>query len=250
MAVVAIAFGLSAVFIPVAFIAGITGQFYKQFALTIATSTLISAFNSLTLSPALAAIMLRPHGAKKDLLTRGLDLVFGWFFRGFNAWFHGMTGGYERVVRLCIRGTAAALLIYVGLLVLTYHSFSVVPTGFIPEQDKGYLLVTAQLPDSASVQRTREVLARMDKIALATPGVKATMGVAGQSFLLNANGSNFASMFVILKEFHDRKGPGLSAGEIEAKLRGEFRTEVKDALVGVFGRRPSTDWATPAASRS
>ncbi len=211
VAVIAIAFGLSAVFIPTAFIAGISGQFYRQFALTIATSTLISAFNSLTLSPALAALLLKPHGAKKDWLTRILDAVFGWFFRGFNASFERTTGIYERLVMLCVRGTAVSLLVYAGLLALTGFGFLKVPTGFIPDQDKGYLLATAQLPDSASVQRSRAVLAEMEEIAHGTPGVKHTVGVAGQSFLFNANGSNFASLFVILDEFHDRHGADLSA---------------------------------------
>ncbi|MCE5268656.1 MAG: efflux RND transporter permease subunit, partial [Planctomycetaceae bacterium] len=153
VAVIAIAFGLSAVFVPTAFLSGITGQFYRQFALTIATATLISAFNSLTLSPALAAIMLRPRDAKKDVLTKLLDTFFGWLFRGFNGLFQQTTSVYERLVRLCVRGAAVALLVYVGLLGLTYLGFNAVPTGFVPQQDKGYLLVNAQLPDSASLAR-------------------------------------------------------------------------------------------------
>ncbi len=238
VAVIAIAFGLSAVFIPTAFIAGISGQFYRQFALTIATATLISAFNSLTLSPALAAILLRPHGAKKDWLARGLDLALGWFFRGFNSVFHHGTNVYERLVRLCVRGTAVALLVYAGLLGLTYLGFTKVPTGFIPSQDKGYLLVTVQLPDSASVQRTREVVARMEQMALKTEGVKHTVAVAGQSFLLNANGSNFASIFVILDEFDRRHSSELYGDAIATRLRQAYRREVREALVGVFGAPP------------
>ena len=184
VAVIAIAFGLSAVFIPTAFIPGISGQFYRQFALTIATSTLISAFNSLTLSPALAAILLKPHGAKKDWLTAILDFTLGWFFRGFNGVFNATTTVYARLVRLCIRGTVVALAVYVGLLWLTYHGFTTVPTGFIPSQDKGYLLVNAQLPDSASLERTQAVLKQMEAIAKDTHGVDHTLGIAGQSFLL------------------------------------------------------------------
>jgi multidrug efflux pump len=238
VAVIAIAFGLSAVFIPTAFVSGISGQFYRQFALTIATATLISAFNSLTLSPALAALMLQPHGAKKDWLTRLLDAVFGWFFRGFNLMFDRTTSIYERLVRLCVRGALVSLLVYVGLLGLTAWGFQRVPTGFIPDQDKGYLLCTAQLPDSASVQRTRKVLAQMEAIARQTPGVEHTVGVAGQSFLLGANGSNFASLFLILKDFDQRRGPALSADAILAQLRIRYYLEIDDALVGVFGAPP------------
>jgi multidrug efflux pump len=238
VAVIAIAFGLSAVFIPTAFVSGISGQFYRQFALTIATATLISAFNSLTLSPALAALMLKPHGAKKDWLSRVLDLAFGWLFRGFNFAFDRTTNVYERLVRLCVRGTAISLAVYVGLLVLTGWSFTKVPMGFIPDQDKGYLLATAQLPDAASVERTRAVLEKMEQIARRTEGVAHTVGVAGQSFLLNANGSNFASVFLILKDFHHRQGAGLSADAIADRIRAQYFMEIDDAVVGVFGAPP------------
>jgi multidrug efflux pump len=238
VAVIAIAFGLSAVFIPTAFVSGISGQFYRQFALTIATATLISAFNSLTLSPALAALMLKPHGAQKDWLTRLLNALFGWFFHGFNAAFARTTSLYERLVRLCVRGALISLLVYVGLLGLTAWGLQRVPTGFIPDQDKGYLLCTAQLPDSASVQRSRRVLAQMEDIARQIEGVEHTVGVAGQSFLLGVNGSNFASLFVILKDFHHRHGAELSADAILAKLRLRYYQEIDDALVGVFGAPP------------
>jgi multidrug efflux pump len=238
VAVIAIAFGLSAVFIPVAFISGISGQFYRQFALTIASSTLISAFNSLTLSPALAAILLKPHAAKKGWLDRLIDVAAGWFFRLFNLGFRHATNVYERVVRLCVRGAAISLTVYVGLLVLTYFGFLKVPTGFIPSQDKGYLLVSAQLPDSASVERTREIVAKLESIAAEVQGVKHTIGVAGMSFLLNANGSNFASVYVVLDEFHDRHGFALSADAIGATLRERYLRDVPDALVAVFGAPP------------
>ena len=157
VAVIAIAFGLSAVFIPTAFISGISGQFYRQFALTIATSTLISAFNSLTLSPALAAILLKPHGAQKDLAHDDccdVALAAGCSAASTRLSTRG-TSVYERLVRLALRGTAVAMLVYGGLLGLTYFGFRTVPTGFVPDQDKGYLLVTAQLPDSASLERTQ-----------------------------------------------------------------------------------------------
>jgi multidrug efflux pump len=238
VAVVAIAFGLSAVFVPTAFLSGITGQFYRQFALTIAASTLISAFNSLTLSPALAAILLQPHGAKKDWLTRLLDAVFGWLFRGFNGLFMRGASVYERLVGLAIRGTALALLVYVGLLGLTYLGFKRVPTGFVPAQDRGYLLVNAQLPDSASLQRTQEVMRQMEKIIRATPGVQHTLGIAGQSFLTNANGSNLASMFVILDPFHKRRAADLHDTAIADGLRQRLFREIEDAQVAVFGAPP------------
>jgi len=238
VAVIAIAFGLSAVFIPTAFITGISGQFYKQFALTIATSTLISAFNSLTLSPALAAILLKPHGAKKDWLTALLDFTLGWFFRGFNRAFDATTTAYSRVVRFCIRGTVVALAVYVGLLWLTYHGFMTVPTGFVPDQDKGYLIVNAQLPDSASLERTQAVLKQMEDIALKTHGVGHTLGIAGQSFILNANGSNLASLFVILKPFDKRHGADETANGVQAVLRRAYLENVEDAQVAVFGAPP------------
>ena len=238
VAVIAIAFGLSAVFIPTAFLPGITGQFFRQFALTIATATLISAFNSLTLSPALAAILLKPHTAKKDWFTRLLDFAFGWFFKSFNKIFNATTGVYGRVVRLCVRASVIGLLIYAGLMYATYYGFSIVPVGFIPDQDKGYLLVNVQLPDSAALQRTQKVMERVDKIARETKGVKHTVVIAGQSFLTNANGSNFGSMFVILDDFHDRHGADLTADAIEAKLRGRYYRDIQQAIVSVFGAPP------------
>ncbi len=219
VAVIAIAFGLSAVFIPTAFIPGISGQFYRQFALTIATSTLISAFNSLTLSPALAAILLKPHAAQKDWLSALLDLTLGWLFRGFNRAFNATTAVYARLVRLCIRGAIVALLVYGGLLWLTYVGFTNVPTGFVPEPGQGLpALSPRNCPTRPSLERTRAVLRQMEDIALSKEmqdrGVGHTVGIAGQSFLLNANGSNFASLFVVLKPFHDRHEADQSADAV------------------------------------
>src|SRR5262249_12572855 len=149
-----VALVLCAVFVPCAFIAGITGQFFRQFAITIAVSTVISALNSLTLSPALAAILLKPHGHKRDPLTWLLDASLGWFFKGFNGVFSFSTNIYTWSIGILLRVSVIVLLIYGGLLALTYYSFDQTPTGFIPQQDKGYLLVNVQLPDSASVERT------------------------------------------------------------------------------------------------
>lgn len=242
VAVIAIAFGLSAVFIPTAFISGITGQFFRQFALTIATSTLISAFNSLTLSPALAALLLKPREQQRDILTRIMNLLLGWFFRAFNASFGWLTSGYAHTVRVVIRGSIAAMLIFGGLLYATYYGLITVPTGFIPSQDKGYLLVNVQLPDSASLERTKEVMARIDELTRNSPdigGIKHSVSIAGQSFLLNVNGSNFGSMFVILDPFeHRRQDPQLYADRIAARLRAKLYKEVEEAAVGVFGAPP------------
>ncbi len=157
-AVIAIAFGLTAVFVPVAFVSGITGQFYRQFALTIAVSTLISAFNSLTLSPAMGALLLRPREGKQDFLTNALQFVLGWFFRLFNKTLDLTTNGYGAIARRLLRVSALALVAYLGLLFLTYRGFTKVPSGFIPQQDLGYVIVNLQMPDAAAFDRTDATL--------------------------------------------------------------------------------------------
>ena len=158
-AVIAIAFGLSAVFMPVAFISGITGQFYRQFALTISFSTLLSAFNSLTLSPALAALILKPHEAKQDWLTRLIDLLFGWFFRLFNRTLDKTNAGIRLGAAACRAAFDRGALVYVGLIVLTYRRLQEpCRLGFIPQQDQGYLIVAVQMPDASSIDRTDAVL--------------------------------------------------------------------------------------------
>ncbi|MFO1021833.1 MAG: multidrug efflux RND transporter permease subunit [Planctomycetales bacterium] len=232
--VIAVGLVLSAVFIPCAFISGIVGQFFRQFALTIAISTIISAFNSLTLSPALAAWLLRPRNVRPDLLTRILDVVLGWFFRLFNKGVQVSTKGYAAIVRRLLRIPTLVLVVYGGLLLLTYWGFQQLPSGFIPVQDKGYLVASVQLPDSASAARTREVIAKIEKIALETPGIKNVNSVAGNSFLLSAYGSNFGSMFIILKDFSERRGHGMDADAIVATLRRRYAQEVPEALVNVF----------------
>lgn len=231
--VIAVALVLCAVFVPCAFITGVTGQFFRQFAITIAVSTVISAFNSLTLSPALAAILLQPHGAKRDILTILLNVVLGWFFKLFNGAFSVGTTAYTNIVAVMLRVSLIVLMVYVGLLYATYWSFAHTPTGFIPAQDKGYLLLNVQLPDSASVSRTREVMKQLEAIASSIEGVEHTVSLSGQSLLLGASASNFGSMNVILKPFEDRKG--LSSDFIAASISDRCRLEVKDAAVGVFG---------------
>lgn len=311
VALIAIAAGLSSVFIPAAFIPGISGQFYKQFALTIAVATLISAFNSLTLSPALCALLLKPHPqgegthAHRDVLPRfGLVMLFGllayallpahvgpmmgmevagagghaahgaepiattsstWvvravcfavggivglllsgiinrllgaFFRGFNRAFDVLVKVYGRVVGMALRISVIMLIAYVGLIYLAYLGFMAVPVGFIPEQDKGYLLVNAQLPDGASLERTEAVVSRLAKLAGETPGVAHTLAVPGYSILNATNISNLGGMFVILSPFDERKkDPALSGPAVAAELRKKFGA-LQEAVVAVFGAPP------------
>jgi multidrug efflux pump len=318
--VIGIAMVLCAVFVPTAFLAGITGQFYKQFALTIATSTIISAFNSLTLSPALCAIMLKGHGpghereghnhtpseplprlgivllvglvvlhylgpilgplfgievgghgghgeagqthpvsAAKMWAFRGgvfaLGALAGWFgsrvvnlalakfFQGFNWTFDRTINGYGRGVSLLLKGSVVVLIVYGGLLAGTVGMFQVVPGGFIPEQDKGYLVVNAQLPDGASLERTDEVVKKMTEIALHDEEFKEAIGhaisVPGYSILTGTNISNVGGMFVILKPFEERKGkPALSAKAVAERLRKVYQERIYSASVAVFGAPP------------
>jgi multidrug efflux pump len=222
-AVLAIACGLTAVFVPVAFISGITGQFYRQFALTISFSTLLSAFNSLTLSPALAALILKPHEAKPDWITRGIDLAVGWFFRLFNRGLEKLNAVYVSVLHHVVRLSLLVLVVYVGLLGLTYLGFKTVPVGFIPQQDQGYLIVALQLPDASSIDRTDAVLNRMSEIALKTPGVEATFAVTGLNLLTGTTQTNAAVIFLPLKHFSERNGkPAESAQAISGYLNEKY----------------------------
>jgi multidrug efflux pump len=236
--VVAVALVLCAVFLPCAFITGITGEFFRQFAVTIAVSTVLSALNSLTLSPALAALLLRPRDAKPDLAARALSFTLGWFFKLFNGAFRIGTDVYAAIVGRLLRLTVVVLLIYFVLLGVTGKLLSSYPVGFIPQQDQGRIFVDVQLPDSASVQRTRDVMAQLERIALSIPGVDHTMVVAGQSVLLSSNSSNYGTMFVILKPWSVRNAPDLSADGIIARLRKDYAEQVKEAVVGVYGMPP------------
>ena len=231
--IIAIALVLCAVFVPVAFISGLTGQFYRQFALTIAFSTLISAFNSLTLSPALAAVLLKPRGAPADAPTRALNRAFGWLFRPFNRAFATGSSRYGNFVRRVTRRSAVALAVYAGLVVLGILGFSRVPAGFVPPQDKQYLVAIAQLPDAASLDRTEAVVRRMGEIALAQPGVEAAVQFPGLSVNGFANKPNSAIIFLILKPFEERKGKALSGGAIVQALNQKFGG-IQDAFVAVF----------------
>jgi multidrug efflux pump len=236
--IIAVALVLSAVFVPCAFITGITGQFFRQFAVTIAVSTAFSALCSLSLSPALTAILLKPKGGRRDPLTWVLDTSLGWFFRLFN-WAFGLgTSVYTWSIGRMMRLSAIVLIAYAGLLALTGWTFSQAPTGFIPQQDQGRLIVNVQLPDAASLDRTQEVINQVTRTCLETPGIAHAVSNAGMSFLAQANSPNFGSMFVVLDPFDKRQSPDLSAEAIMAKLRKRWAKEMKDANVTVFGAAP------------
>ncbi|ROQ29788.1 efflux RND transporter permease subunit [Gallaecimonas pentaromativorans] len=236
--IIATALVLAAVFVPTAFISGLTGQFYRQFALTIAISTFISAFNSLTLSPALAAILLKGHDAPKDRLTRILDkLLGGWLFKPFNRFFNRASDGYVFGVRKIIRGSAITLVLYAGLLALTGFSFNKVPSGFVPSQDKQYLVSFAQLPDAATLDRTEAVIRKMSEIALKHPGVEHAVAFPGLSINGFTNSSNSGVLFVTLKPFDERTTPDLSAGAIAADLNAQFAS-VQEAYTAIFPPPP------------
>ena len=236
--IVATALVLVAVFVPTAFITGVSGAFYKQFALTIAVSTVISAFNSLTLSPALCALLLdRAHG-DKDKLTQLIDFLFGWFFNGFNRFFDSFSKGYSRLVGRLIRMTAVVLILYAGLCGLNFLAFEKVPTGFIPQQDQGYLILYAQLPDAASLARTEAVVQQATKIILDTEGVNHVNAYSGFSILSGASQSNVATMFATLDGFDQRAGHSkLYANAIIEDLKKRL-SKVDDAYIAVFAPPP------------
>jgi multidrug efflux pump len=307
--ILAITLVLSSVLLPSAFLGSITGQFFRQFALTISASMIISAINAMTMTPARAASIFgtgkvdahghkvkealpwwffgligglvtvwlltpvlgprlglptevegeaMPGGLKATLLSWGAYLVLflpgaaaggilGWFiirpvnwvlgklFAGFNSLFDRATRAYGTTVSWCLRLSFIVLLVYVGLIGLTCFGFARIPTGFIPIQDKGYLLANIQLPDSASLERTLEATIAVEKIALETPGVAHTLAIPGISFVLNANSSNYGSMFIVFKPFPERRSPELSGEAILQRLRARLQREVPDAQVLVFG---------------
>jgi multidrug efflux pump subunit AcrB len=305
--IMAITLVLSAVFIPCCFLGGVTGHFFRQFAVTIAVSTVISAINAITMTPSRAAMIFKTeegtdgHQLQKEavpwwllgilggLLTMWLGDKFlvdrffppahlavaehasstpweaqalffipgaivggivGWFiihplnavlrifFGWFNKFFDAVVATYGRIVAGLLRISLLSLALYGGLLVLTYWQFNRAPTGFIPQQDKGYLLLNVQLPDSASVERTEKVVKRIEQIAHETPGVEHTVGITGQSLILSANAPNLGSMYVMLKGFDERYGSALSADSIAADLQKRCRAELLDASVTVFGAPP------------
>ena len=305
--IIAIALTLCAVFVPIAFISGLTGQFYRQFALTIALSTIISAFNSLTLSPALAAILLRSHHAPKDKFTLLIERVFGGFFTAirwyliaiiillagkllqvivsktmgygavygiliyateilsglavviavvltvlailrpkeghskgfdrFNRFFERSSEGYSRKVRQVLGNKTPAMIVYVVLIGLTWVMFHVVPGGFVPSQDKQYLVGFAQLQEGASLERTEAVIRRMSDIAMKEPGVKNAVAFPGLSINGFTASSSAGIVFCTLDDFSERTAPNLSAGAIAGSLNGKF-AQIQDALVLMFPPPP------------
>jgi multidrug efflux pump len=292
--IVAIGLVLSAVFVPCVFISGIVGEFYRQFAVTIAVSTLISAFNSLTLSPALCALLLKPNSAAQareplpritfPLLGAGgayfyltthlqqlaagqpwlaavpnwsvpvgaalvgggigwlfanlLNRVLGYSFALFNRAFDAATTGYVRAVAVTLRGSLLVLIAYGGLLYLTYDTLSGAPTGFIPAQDKSYLLVNVVLPDAASLDRTETEMKKLEAAAKSTTGVKHTVSVSGQSVMIGTNAPNFATLYVMLDDFPNRRTEDLSSDAIAAKLQQTLSDAVPAAKITVFGAPP------------
>ena len=220
--IVATALVLCAVFVPTAFISGLTGQFYEQFALTIAISTVISAFNSLTLSPALSAVLLQPRGAPPDRFQRLINAAMGWFFRPFNRLFSRASDGYLRGVARVVRASGVALLLYGGLIGLAWLGFSTTPSGFVPSQDKQYLVAFAQLPDAATLDRTEAVIRRMAAIAAKQPGVAHSVEFPGLSINGFTNSPNSGIVFTTLKPFEERTDGGQSAAEIAAALNQQF----------------------------
>ena len=235
--IIAIALVLVAVFVPLAFITGLSGQFYRQFALTIAISTVISAINSLTLSPALSALLLKGHHAPKDKLTRFLDLTLGWLFRGFNYIFGRGTHYYGNGVRGVLSRKAAGFGVYLALVVVAFGLFKIVPPGFVPSQDKQYLIGFAQLPDGATLDRTEEVIRRMSEIAMKQPGVENAVAFPGLSIAGFSNSASAGIVFATLKPFHERRSPELSGQAIAMALNREY-AQIKDAFIAMFPPPP------------
>jgi multidrug efflux pump len=235
--IIAIALVLCAVFVPIAFVSGLTGQFYRQFALTIAISTVISAFSSLTLAPALAAALLKAHNAPKDRLTRMMDAVFGRFFAGFNRFFGRSSHKYEDGVKGVLKRKSAALGVYVLLAIAGIFMFKAVPPGFVPSQDKAYLIGFAQLPDAASLDRTDAVIRKMSDVAKQIPGVESSVAFPGLSINGFTNAPNAGIVFTTLKPFDERKGQAQSAEAIAAEINKRMGA-IEDAFVMVLSPPP------------
>jgi multidrug efflux pump len=241
--IIAIALVLCAVFVPIAFITGLTGEFYRQFALTIAFSTIISAFNSLTLSPALAALLLKKHDAPKDPLARAMDKVLGPFFGQFNRFFHAGSERYSRGVGAALGRRSAAMLVYGLLLVAAVFAFRAVPPGFVPTQDKQYLVSFAQLPEGATLDRTEKVIREMSAIALKEPGVEGAVAFPGLSINGFINSPSAGIVFETLKPFDQRRSADLSGLAISQKLQAKF-SNIHEAIIAIFPPPPVTGLGT------
>ena len=235
--IIAIALVLVAVFVPLAFISGLTGQFYEQFALTIAISTVISAINSLTLSPALAALLLKSHDAPRDWLTRAMDWALGWLFRGFNNVFGRGAKAYGGGVKRVVSRKGLMMAVYLVLVAATYGVFQMVPGGFVPMQDKQYLIGFAQLPDGATLDRTEAVIRKMSEITTNDPGVEHAVAFPGLSIAGFTNSSSAGIVFAALKPFEERRAASESAGAIAGRLNAQF-AQLQDAYVVIFPPPP------------
>ncbi|HLT92689.1 MAG TPA: multidrug efflux RND transporter permease subunit [Woeseiaceae bacterium] len=235
--IVATALVLVAVFVPTAFISSLSGQFYRQFAITIAISTVISAINSLTLSPALSALLLKEHGSPPDRLQRGIDFLFGWALKPFNRLFDRGSHAYVGVTGRVLRRSGIALAVFAGLIGLTWLGFAQVPAGFIPQQDKQYLVAYAQLPEAATLDRTTAVIERMGEIVMQQPGVEHAVAFPGLSINGFVAAPNAGIVFVTLADFDERDDPALSADAIAGALNGQFQA-IQEAFVVVFPPPP------------
>jgi multidrug efflux pump len=235
--IVATTLVLLAVFVPIAMISGLTGQFYRQFALTIAISTVISALNSLTLSPALARLLLKPAAEDNDWLTRLMNRLFGGFFRLFNRFFRRSSEGYARGVGGVVRRKGLGMFAYVLLLGATYGLFQSVPAGFVPTQDKQYLVSFTQLPDGATLDRTEDVIREMSDIALKTPGVTGAVAFPGLSINGFTNSPSAGIVFVTLDDFDKRTDPSLSAFAISQQLQQQYNG-IEEGFIAIFPPPP------------
>lgn len=235
--IIAIALVLVAVFVPLSFMSGLAGQFYKQFAATIAISTVISAINSLTLSPALAALLLRAPDAPKDALTRGMDKVFGWLFRGVDRLLQRGSVAYGGGVARVIQRKGLMLLVYLALVGATFVLFKGVPSGFVPLQDKQYLVAFAQLPAGATLDRTDAVIRRMGEIVEANPYIERYVSHPGQTIYAFSSSSNAGIVYPFLKPFEERKRSDPSSAEVAQQLNQAF-AGIKEASVVVFPPSP------------
>ncbi|ATI01720.1 efflux RND transporter permease subunit [Alcaligenes faecalis] len=228
--IIAITLVLCAVFIPMAFLDGVIGEFYKQFAVAIAISVAISGLNSLTLSPALAARLLKPHDAPKDALTRGIDRAFGWLFVPFNRMFQRSAERYQSSIGRVLGRRGVVMVVYVGLLAATGLMFNLVPSGFIPVQDKQYLIAGVKMPEGASIERTDVVLKRMTEIAMKVDGVSNEIAFPGLNPLQFTNTPNNGVVFYVLEPFSERSR---SAEDISAELNQKF-AEIQEGLAFAF----------------
>lgn len=235
--IIATSLVIASVFIPIAFISGLSGLFYQQFALTIVIATFISTLNSLTLSPALAALLLRSPDAPKDKLTKLMQFLFGWFFNLFNRFFNKSQRGYTKSVRVFASRKFIMMVIFAGLVGLTVQSFKWVPPGYIPAQDKQYLISFAQLPTGATLERTEEVMRAIADAALAEEGVKSAVQFPGLSVNGFVNSASAGIVFVTLDDFDKRTSPELSANAIAGRLQQKYNA-IQEAFIAIFPPPP------------